>query len=94
MTKLGKDIHHNWLNVIRRIQSVSRSRNVTNCAIVSVNVVINDRGEPIICTPEDAYRCFMRTEMDILVIEDFLMYKEEQPEWKEKGDWRSELELD
>ena len=48
MTKLGKDIHHNWLNVIRRIQSVSRSRNVTNCAIVSVNVVINDRGEPII----------------------------------------------
>jgi len=48
MTKLGKDIHHNWLNVIRRIQSCSRSKNVVNCAIVSVNVVINERGEPII----------------------------------------------
>ena len=59
-----------------------------------VNTSFNVRGEPIICTPEDAYRCFMRTEMDILVIEDCMLIKEEQPAWEEKGDWRSELELD
>jgi carbamoyltransferase len=66
---------------------------LTGCAVV-VNTSFNVRGEPIICTPEDAYRCFMRTEMDVLVIEDFMLFKEEQPAWKEKGDWRSELELD
>jgi hypothetical protein len=43
-----KDIHHNWLNVIRRIQSVGRSRNVVGCAIVSINVVINERGVPLL----------------------------------------------
>ena len=44
--------------------------------------------------PEDAYRCFMRTEMDYLVLENFLRSKAEQPEWKEAGDWRSEYALD
>jgi len=61
---------------------------------VIVNTSFNVRGEPIICTPEDAYRCFMRTEMDVLVIEDFLLIKREQPEWSEKRSWRYELELD
>jgi carbamoyltransferase len=72
---------------------ISEFEKITDCAVI-VNTSFNVRGEPIICTPEDAYRCFMRTEMDALVIENFLLYKEEQPPWKEKGDWKNELELD
>jgi carbamoyltransferase len=72
---------------------ISEFEKLTGCAIV-VNTSFNVRGEPIICTPEDAYRCFMRTEMDVLVIEDCILFKEEQPTWKEEGDWRSEFELD
>ena len=52
------------------------------------------RGEPIVCTPEDAYRCFMRTEMDTLVLGEFVLLRNEQPEWEEKKDWREEFELD
>ena len=72
---------------------ISEFEKLTGCAVI-VNTSFNVRGEPIICTPEDAYRCFMRTEMDVLVIENFILFKEEQPPWVEKGDWRSELELD
>ena len=72
---------------------ISEFEKLTGCAVI-VNTSFNVRGEPIICTPQDAYRCFMRTEMDVLVIEDFILFKEEQPPWQEKGDWRSELELD
>jgi carbamoyltransferase len=72
---------------------ISEFERLTGCAVV-VNTSFNVRGEPIICTPEDACRWFMRTEMDILVIEDFLLFKEEQPPWEEEGDWRLELELD
>lgn len=72
---------------------ISEFEKLTGCAVI-VNTSFNVRGEPIICTPEDAYRCFMRTGMDILVIEDFILFKEEQPTWKEGGNWRSELELD
>jgi carbamoyltransferase len=59
-----------------------------------VNTSFNVRGEPIVCTPEDAYKCFMRTEMDVLVIEDFILFKGEQPHWKEGKEWRNELALD
>jgi carbamoyltransferase len=52
------------------------------------------RGEPIVCSPEDAYRCFMRTEMDYLVLENFLLSKSEQPKWHETDDWRNEYALD
>jgi carbamoyltransferase len=72
---------------------ISEFEKLTGCAVI-VNTSFNVRGEPIICTPEDAYRCFMRTEMDVLVIENFILFKEEQPPWSEKGDWRNELELD
>jgi carbamoyltransferase len=72
---------------------ISEFEKLTGCAVI-VNTSFNVRGEPIICNPEDAYRCFMRTEMDVLVIENFILLKEEQPPWREKGDWRSELELD
>jgi len=72
---------------------ISEFENLTGCAVV-VNTSFNVRGEPIVCTPQDAYRCFMRTEMDVLVLEDCILYKEEQPPWEEKKDWRSEFELD
>ncbi|MDY7035258.1 MAG: carbamoyltransferase [Thermodesulfobacteriota bacterium] len=72
---------------------ISEFEKLTGCAVI-VNTSFNVRGEPIICTPEDAYRCFMRTEMDVLAIEDFILYKEEQPPWKEKKEWRDELILD
>jgi carbamoyltransferase len=65
----------------------------TGCPVL-VNTSFNVRGEPIVCTPEDAYRCFMRTEMDYLVLENFLLSKQDQPEWVESGDWRNEYELD
>ena len=72
---------------------ISEFEKLTGCAIV-VNTSFNVRGEPIICTPEDAYRCFMRTEMDVLVIEDCILFKKEQPPWEESEEWRNELELD
>ena len=72
---------------------ISQFEELTGCAVI-VNTSFNVRGEPIVCTPEHAYRCFMRTEMDVLVMEDCILFKEEQPLWEEKGDWRSELELD
>jgi len=59
-----------------------------------VNTSFNVRGEPIICTPEDAYRCFMRTEMDWLVIGNHLFNKKEQPKWHEKENWQDTYELD
>jgi carbamoyltransferase len=72
---------------------ISEFERLTGCPVI-VNTSFNVRGEPIICTPEDAYRCFMRTEMDVLVIEDCILYKEEQPPWKEGKEWRNDLILD
>jgi carbamoyltransferase len=57
---------------------------------VLVNTSFNVRGEPIVCSPKDAYVCFMRTEMDLLVLGDFLLWKDQQPPFEEEGDWRSE----
>ncbi len=65
----------------------------TGCP-VSVNTSFNVRGEPIVMTPADAYRCFMRTEMDFLVLENFLLSKADQPAWTETGDWQTEFDLD
>jgi carbamoyltransferase len=61
---------------------------------VMVNTSFNVRGEPPVCTPDDAYKCFMRTEMDYLVMGNFLFTKNEQPEWHEKDDWKKEFVLD
>jgi len=61
---------------------------------VIVNTSFNVRGEPIVCTPQDAYLCFMRTEMDVLVLEDLVLYKEEQPPLEGDEDWRERYELD
>jgi carbamoyltransferase len=61
---------------------------------VILNTSFNVRGEPICCTPQDAYLCFMRTDIDYLVTGPFLMKKEDQPELKEEKDWRKIYELD
>ena len=61
---------------------------------VIVNTSFNVRGEPIVCTPQDAYLCFMRTEMDVLVLEDLVLYKEEQSPLEGDEDWRELYELD
>lgn len=66
---------------------------LTGCGVI-INTSFNVRGEPIVCTPEDAYLCFMRTEMDVLVLENCILYKEEQPELSDDGDWRRQYELD
>lgn len=65
----------------------------TGCPVL-INTSFNVRGEPIVCTPLDAYRCFMRTNIDYLVVGPYLLGKAGQPEWKEEGDWRTEFQLD
>jgi carbamoyltransferase len=88
-----------------RIQTVSRDTNpdyydllleferLTGCAVL-VNTSFNVRGEPIVCSPADAFRCFMRTHLDYLVLGPYLLEKAAQPEWKEQGDWQQEYQLD
>ncbi|HSE33834.1 MAG TPA: carbamoyltransferase [Pyrinomonadaceae bacterium] len=88
-----------------RIQSVRKETNPlyweiieafrqkTGCPVI-VNTSFNVRGEPIVCTPEDSYRCFMRTEMDYLVLETFVLNKQKQPPFKDETNWRSQFKLD
>ena len=88
-----------------RIHTVSRGTNSrywllidefkrqTGCGVI-VNTSFNVRGEPIVCTPEDAYRCFMRTEMDFLVLGDYLLDKRQQPVLEMRPNLREELPLD
>jgi carbamoyltransferase len=66
---------------------------LTGCPVI-INTSFNVRGEPIVCTPEDAYRCFMRTEMDYLVMGNHILAKKDQKPLKEDGDWRKEFALD
>jgi carbamoyltransferase len=66
---------------------------LTGCPVM-INTSFNVRGEPIVCTPAEAYACFMRTEMDVLVIGNYLFRKEDQPEWPEKDNWKETFELD
>ncbi len=65
----------------------------TGCGVL-VNTSFNVRGEPIVGTPADAYRCFMRTEMDYLVVENFLLAKTDQPRGEKDESWKTEFELD
>ena len=88
-----------------RIQTVDHERNprlhrllqefkkLTGCSVL-VNTSFNVRSEPIVCTPEDAYVCFMRTGIDVLVLDDFVLLKHEQPPWEETANWREEFGLD
>ena len=61
---------------------------------VLINTSFNVRGEPIVCTPEDAYKCLMRTEMDYLVVGDYIFDKKTQPAWKETEQWKEQYQLD
>ncbi len=72
---------------------VSRFAKDYGSAVV-VNTSFNVRGEPIVCTPQDAYLCFMRTDMDALVLGNYLLYKEEQKPLENDTDWKKEFELD
>ncbi|TAN50167.1 MAG: hypothetical protein EPN26_10460, partial [Rhodospirillales bacterium] len=63
------------------------------CPVI-INTSFNVRGEPIVCTPQDAYRCFMRTNMDYLLLGSFLLDKRQQPEVPPNADWQQEFELD
>jgi carbamoyltransferase len=88
-----------------RIQTVRRETNpfyydiieafyrLTGCPVV-VNTSFNVRGEPIVCTPEDAYRCFMRTNLDVLVLENYVLAKREQGAVAADESWRQEFALD
>jgi len=74
-------------------QLINTFKEKTGYGIV-VNTSFNVRGEPIVCTPEDAYKCFMRTEMDYLVVNDFILKKTDQPDWKNKEKWMEKFKLD
>jgi len=88
-----------------RIQTVHRETNpryydlineffkLTGCPVV-VNTSFNVRGEPIVCTPEDAYRCFMRSDIDVLIVDQWIFMKEDQPVVEDDKKWMQEFELD
>jgi carbamoyltransferase len=88
-----------------RIQTVTRETNGryydlikaferrTGCGVL-VNTSFNVRGEPIVCTPADAYRCFMRTDIDVLVLGPLLLEKAAQPAWRDSAEWQQEFQLD
>ena len=77
----------------RYYELIESFRQLTGYGVI-VNTSFNVRGEPIVCTPEDAYRCFMRTEMDYLVVGNYLFAKQNQPAWPEKDNWQEEFVLD
>lgn len=72
---------------------IKEFRNLTGYSVI-VNTSFNVRGEPIVCTPQNAYECFMRTDMDVLVLENCILYKEEQPVFEDRKDWRKLYQLD
>jgi carbamoyltransferase len=76
-----------FFNLIKKFEEKTGSA-------VIINTSFNVRGEPIVCSPQDSYKCFMRTEMDVLAIEDFVLYKHEQPDFSDKEDWQKTYELD
>ena len=76
-----------YYHMIREFEALS------GCPVI-INTSFNVRGEPIVCSPEHAYTCFMRTDMDYLMVGPYLCAKTEQPEWKEEGNWRDEFQLD
>ena len=88
-----------------RVQTVSEADNPqfarllesferrTGCAVL-INTSFNVRGEPIVCTPEQAYTCFMRTQIDVLVLGSFVLHRSNQPSFHEETDWRAKIALD
>ena len=84
---VDKDTNPKYWKLIKAFQEM------TGCPVI-VNTSFNVRGEPIVCTPLDAYKCFMRTEMDYLVLGNYLLDKKNQPEFHEDINWREKFELD
>ena len=84
-------VHHETNPRFHALLSAFKAR--TGCPVL-VNTSFNVRGEPIVCTPRDAYLCFMRTEMDNLVLGPYLLEKAKQPPLRDDVDWRSEYQLD
>ncbi len=82
-----REMHGLFYEILRAFDDL------TGCPVL-VNTSFNVRGEPIVCTPEDAYRCFMRTQMDVLVLETFVLEKSTQPPFHDTGSWRDEFQLD
>ncbi|MBC8283570.1 MAG: carbamoyltransferase [Nitrospinae bacterium] len=82
-----KDTNKRYYDLIQEFEKE------TQCAVL-INTSFNVRGEPIVCTPEQAYRCFMRTEMDTLVLENFVIDKKNQKQLEEDDSWKEEFELD
>lgn len=79
--------HPRYYNLIKKFEER------TGCPVI-INTSYNVRGEPIVCTPQEAYTCFMRTNMDYLVLGAFVLDKHNQPEWKDAVDWKKQYELD
>ena len=86
---VDKDRHGRYYKLLKRFQARTGSP-------VIINTSFNVRGEPIVCTPEHAYRCFMATNMDVLVIEHYVLYKHEQPnaEQHEIDEYLDQFQLD
>jgi carbamoyltransferase len=84
---VSKDTNPRYYNLINSFKKL------TSCPLI-VNTSFNVRGEPIVCTPQDAYRCFMRTEMDILVLQNQFLHKYAQPKTEKDETWKQEFELD
>lgn len=82
-----KETNPRFYNLIKKFEEETSSA-------VLINTSFNVRGEPIVYTPQDSYKCFMRTEMDVLAIENFVLYKEDQPDFSDKEDWQKTYELD
>jgi carbamoyltransferase len=81
------DTNPRFYNLIKEFE------NKTGCPVI-INTSFNVRGEPIVCSPEDSYKCFMRTEMDVLAIENFILLKTDQPNFKDNENWQKKYELD
>ena len=84
---VSAETNPDYYNLIKHFESL------TGCPVL-VNTSFNVRGEPIVCSPEDAYRCFMRTHIDVLVLGPFILLKSDQPDWKETSNWQQEFQLD
>ncbi len=84
---VSKEFNPRYYNLIKQFKEI------TNCPTL-INTSFNVRGEPIVCTPKDAYRCFMRTEMDILVLQNQILYKDKQINIKMNENWFQEFDLD
>ena len=84
---VDRDVSPDYYDMIQEFDRL------TGCPVV-INTSFNVRGEPIVCSPQDAHTCFMRTHIDALVLGPFVLYKEDQPNWEETANWKQEFQLD